>query len=170
MKIKNRQVRRLYLTGTVAFPMPFPSVGDISFERADIDFSPGSRRNQHFLVIQERPTHDSEVERVIRMEDISAIFFPGHSERSDDGGSRFVLSESDRVENFDNGEWFFGEDVRVARIAGWLNVKEDDLFAEGFTIRGMVFVPEDRPVTTRSEVTEAAGATRSPTSGCDCCN
>ena len=170
MKIKNRQVRRLYLTGTVAFPMPFPSVGDISFERAEVDFSPGSRRTQHFVVVQEKPTHNSDVERVIRIEDVSSLFFPVRYEQKDDSSPRLFFSDSDRVEDFDRGEWFFGEDVRVARIASWLNVKEEDLFSEEFKIRGIAFVPEDRPVISRTQVTEAAGATGAVRSGCDCCN
>jgi hypothetical protein len=172
MSFKNRQVRRFYLTGKVPFPMPFPSAGAISFERAKIQLSPrGTTKEQHFVIVHEKPTNDCDVARVMRIEDISAIFFPGEFENIDDPNSRFKFSPADRVEDFENGAWFFEHDIRVDLIINSLKIKEEEMAGADSSVRGIVFVPEDRPVITRSEVTQAAGATSYVgRSGCDCCN
>ncbi len=159
------------MTGVVSFPMPFPSVGAVSFEWAEVRLSPGGKvKEQFFVVVNEKPTHNCDVARVIRMDDISAIFFPGRYEEKGDSGPQFVFSDDDRVEDFDQGEWFFEGDITGQRIAEWLHIEPGKLI-EKCDAKGIIFLRENRPVVTRSEVTEAAGATfYHPKSGCDCCN
>jgi hypothetical protein len=155
--LDSRQTRRLFLAGTVAFPMPFPSIGTISIEDGDLLYSPGGQSQPTtFVVVREIPGSERATLRVMQAEDVAAIFFAGGWETSPDGSRVFRFERGGRVEDFEQGEWFLNPEIDAKTIFDRLkiDVKQSDSDA-----RGVVFVPEQRPVLTISEVTQTAGST-----------
>jgi len=173
MRFTRSQTRRLFLAGTVAFPMPFPGIGTVSIEKALLRLSSRrKRRGRSFVVVQEKQRRDQSVIRIIRMRDVSAIFFPGEYSRKGDPTSKFSFSDCDRVDDFDQGQWFLNGHINVETIRAGLNITVEEFTRRNSKARGVVFVPENRPVLSITEVTQTAGATSyEPLGwGCDCCD
>jgi hypothetical protein len=144
MDLDYRQTRRLYLAGTVPFPMLFPTVGTITIEDGNLSYSNNGQIITKLLVIvREKPGPEHATTRVILAKHVAAIFFPA--------------GEGNRVDDFEDGEWVLGPNIRADADR-----------------RGIVFVPEYRPVLTNNEITQTAGSVGAPqvgySYGCDCCN
>jgi hypothetical protein len=168
MDLDIRQTRRLYLAGTVAFPMPFPATGVISIEHGSLPLSPDCQ-SQHttFVVVQDSPGHERSTLRIILAKDVAAIFFPGAWETDSDQSRVFRFKRNGRVEDFERGEWFLNPEIDAKKILDKLN---SDVTRRDSDARGVVFVPENRPVLSISEVTQTAGSICDvPVSfGCEC--
>jgi hypothetical protein len=168
MDLDSRQTRRLFLAGTVAFPMPFPATGVISIEEGNLHYShSGHSHPTTFVVVQERPGSEGAMLRVIRAEDVAAIFFPGTWEHESATKRVFHFDPSGRVKDFEVGEWFLKPEIAAKNIKDRF---QSDVPKRNSNVRGVVFVPENRPVLSISEVTQTAGSTGSgliPTQ-CEC--
>ena len=158
MDLDIRQTRRLYLAGTVPFPMPFPSTGTISIEDGSLLIrSPVTQSARTtFVVVQDRPGGEHSTLRVIRAEDVAAIFFPGAWDNGSDQSRAFRFERGGRVEDLEQGEWFLNPEIDAKTISARLNT---DIARRDSDARGVVFVPENRPVLSISEVTQTAGST-----------
>jgi hypothetical protein len=151
MELDSRQTSHLFAAGTVAFPISFPSIGTISLEPGKLELSRGGDRpDQQFVVVQEGWHGKQGVLRAMRVQDVPAIFFAGERENRDDPKSRFLFSTASRVENFENGEWFVNGEITTDKIVDRLNgLIKDRFITRASNARGIVFVPEDRPVLTQ---------------------
>jgi hypothetical protein len=141
VKLDFPQTRRLYLAGTVAFPVPFPAVGTISIVDGYVKRSARGRDEPRSLVIvRELSGPDHATTRVIQTKHVAAIFI--------------FKGQGNRVDNFENGEWILSPvNSKKKRAEGKPDAKPSDA-----TFRGIVFVPEYRPVLTINEITQTAGA------------
>lgn len=174
MQLDRRQTRHLFLAGTVAFPISFPSLGTISFEEGSLqlwrDIDP---RGQLFVVVQEGYQRKQGVVRAALVEDVAAIFFAGERENKDDPYSRFRFSNSDRADSLENGEWFLDKDISVGTIEDRLKVPKDQLriMTRASIAKGIIFVPEDRPLLTQgiSTAGDASYGDQYPVPKCDPC-
>jgi hypothetical protein len=105
--------------------------------------------------------------RIILAKDVAAIFFPGAWETDSDQSRVFRFKRNGRVEDFERGEWFLNPEIDAKKILDKLN---SDVTRRDSDARGVVFVPENRPVLSISEVTQTAGSICDvPVSfGCEC--
>jgi hypothetical protein len=157
MDLDSRQSRRLFLAGTVAFPMPFPATGVISIQKGNLHFSHGGEpQHATFVVVQEKPGSQRTTLRVIRIEDVAAIFFPGTWQNESASKRVFHFARGDRVEDLEQGEWFLNPEIDAAKIHTRLKIHVTNQDSDA---RGVVFVPEHRPVLSITEVTQTAGST-----------
>jgi hypothetical protein len=156
MDLDSKQTRRLYLAGTVAFPTPFPTAGGISVEMGSTSPCPGRSPDlAEFVVIQEKSDHHNSVYRVVRKEDVAAIFFPGDWKNSD-RGRVFRFTKRYGVRDFERGEWFLASDIDADTISKRFEL---DIRSRDSGAKGIVFVPRDRAVLTYKVLSQTAGAT-----------
>ena len=138
MDLDIKQTRRWYLSGTVAFPTPFPSAGGISVEDGAIIRSEGTgRQTATFVVVQEEATVEQSTIRVVLDRDVAAIFFPGEFVDTDQG-REFRFAEKDGVDDLEKGEWFVNPDIDAAEISKRLGV---DIGRRNSGARGIAFCP-----------------------------
>src|SRR5262245_33342988 len=151
-----RQTRRLYLAGTVAFPIPFPSSGIISFESGNLKYAAEEpAKAKVWVVVQEYFHRDRTIIRAILQEDVAAIFIPGT--RKSNG--KFRISREAVVDDLERGEWFVDSEVNSAAITARLELpKGHDINSRDSKLRGIVFVPEDAHVLNIGELNETASA------------
>ena len=155
MDLDSLQTRRFYLAGTVAFPAPFPGAGEISIKSGSVSRSADGKRNdQVFVILHEESGFNRTVKRVFLKDDVAAIFIPGAATDTDQG-RRFRFAERDSVRDLENGEWILNADIDVDKISQRLGI---DIRSPTSGARGIVFVPEQRPVLTITELTQPAGA------------
>src|SRR5262249_22547084 len=103
MKLDYRQMRRLYLGGTVAFPRPYPSCGILSFESGNSHYAArGTAKGKFRVIVQQYSEPDWVLDRAIRQEDVAAIFIPGTRKAN----GEFRISRESMVDDFETGEWF----------------------------------------------------------------
>ena len=176
LDLDSKQTRRFYLAGTAAFPTPFPSAGGISIEEGSLLLSDDTdkvnsgekkdkenngdkRERATFVVVQEKTGLEEATIRVVRKSDVAAIFFPGVWVDTDHGPV-FRFTERERVHDLEEGEWFLGPQIKAAKITTRLKLDRSnvDITRRDSGVRGIVFVPEHRPVLTVSECAQAAGA------------
>jgi hypothetical protein len=143
MDLDYRQMRRLYLAGTVAFPMPFPTVGSISIEEGKLARSPqGSMENKLLVLVREELTPEHARTHIILAEWVSAIFY--------------FTAKDNRVDDFENGKWELGPPANADKVSGGKAKASGTRRETGR--RGIVFVQEHRPVLTLDEVAQTAGS------------
>lgn len=148
------QVRDSYLDGTVAFPLPFPSLGRISFDvgRA-ADHTLPELENKEVLILQEVRGQTS-IQQVTRQENVMAVFIAG----TRDGKHGFQISQAPHATDLDEGEWFFGADVNRQTMRARLNLRDgDDVSSGSSVLRGIIFVGENHPVLSVTAVGQPAG-------------
>jgi len=151
MELDLDQLRRFYSTGAIALPLPFPTVGDISILDAELDQSYGQEKTKAVVIVRERARFEGTTTRVILRKHVAAIFE--------------YYGKGDRVDDFKNGKW------RLAPIKGRGEAPEGEkgeLAPGALQFRGIVFVPEYRPVLTIEETTRTAGSIESEWGGCEC--
>ena len=113
MQLDSRQSRRLFLTGTVSFPVPFPSAGAISFEARDLRYSEGKNTNAKDLVVVQESCHNAlTMARAVLQKHVAAIFVPGIRGPN----NRFQISQQSKLDDLEKGEWFVDSDVSVAEV------------------------------------------------------
>lgn len=158
MDLDNRQTRRLFLAGTVAFPTPFPSVGPISFQSGSLSNSPGVRSNSKgVIVVQDRSNRDWTRSHSILCEHVAAVFIPG----TRDQNGVFKISGEASADDDEKGEWFVDSDVSAEAIRYRLGLSDDiDISTRDSVLRGIVFVNEYRPIISNAEMIATAAATR----------
>jgi hypothetical protein len=175
MDLDVKQTRRFYLAGTVAFPTPFPSAGGISIEDGSFQFpddgdkenngekkdkenNGGKKDKVTFVVVQEKSGVRQATTRVVHKSDVAAIFFPGVWVDTDEGPV-FRFAERERVHDLEEGEWFLGPQIKVTKITTRLKLAQRniDITSRDSGVRGIVFVPEHRPVLTVYECAQTAG-------------
>jgi hypothetical protein len=150
-----RQTRRLYLTGTVAFPTPFPSSGIISFESGNLKYAASEpAKVKDWVVVQECSHHDRTIIRAILQEDVTAIFIPGT--RKSNG--KFRISREAMVDDLEKGEWFVDSDVNSEVIRARLEQSKGEITSRDSKLRGIVFVAQDAHVLNIAEMNETASA------------
>jgi hypothetical protein len=156
MQLDSRQTRRTFLTGTVSFPVPFPSAGAISFEARDLTYSEGKNTKAKDLVVVQESCHNSlTMARAVLQKHVAAIFVPGIRGPN----NRFQISQQSKLDDLEKGEWFVDSDVNTDTIRSRLNwSSEDDITTRGSVLRGIVFTRKDAPVRSVAEVTETAEA------------
>src|SRR5262245_61759767 len=149
MQLDTRQTRRIFLTGTVSFPVPFPSAGAISFEACNMCYSAGENTKAKDLVVVQESSHNSRtIARAILQNHIAAIFVPGIRGPN----NRFQISQQAKLEDLEKGEWFVDSDVNTDTIRSRLNwSSEDDITTRGSVLRGIVFTRKDAPVLSVAE-------------------
>jgi hypothetical protein len=161
----------VFLAGTVAFPISFPSIGTISFEEGSWQLWRDEKPvGQLFVVVQEGYHHKQGVLRAARAEDVAAVFFAGERENPDDRYSRFRFSDDSRADNLENGEWFLHGEILPDTITGRLNVPKDQLriMERASIAKGIIFVHEDRPLLTQV-ISTAGEASYGPQQRCSEC-
>jgi hypothetical protein len=168
MKLDARQTRRLLLAGAVPLPKPYPSVGRISIERRKLVYSRFAEKTKTFIVIQEQ--HKSAVTRLILRSGVAALFFPGIWVRVPRIGRVFKFSRQHAVHNFEKGEWFLGPEINVDAIRTRLRKPKLAIHKRGNPARGIVFVYQDRPVMSVTEVVQLAGCIGPRRTGHYCCD
>src|SRR5215510_1582558 len=105
MDLDYRQMRRLYLAGTVALPVPFPTVGTISIEEGKLANSPHGKIETKLLVlVREELAPEHARTHVILAEWVAAIFY--------------FTGEDNRVDDFEKGEWALGPPINADKIPG----------------------------------------------------
>ena len=167
MDLDSRQTRRLYLAGTVAFPTPFPTAGSISIEDGSLFYS-GVPQGTAFVVVQEESGRTRAAIRLVREDDVAAIFFPGVWVETE-GKSVFRFAK--QADDLEQGEWFLNPEINADQISERfsINVRSRDSGA-----RGIAFVPEHLPLMTINERAETAGSAGELSTrwidkmGCDC--
>lgn len=142
MSLDPRQTRRLQLADAIAFPTPFPTVGDIWCESGELLHErDGFKEGSLLVYIQEPRETNADTTRVVLARDVAAIFVADE--------------KATRVDDFENGAWYVRpvekRDKGFERMRKFLGSRETPK-------RGIVFVPENRPVVTHHEVTQTAGA------------
>lgn len=171
MDLDARQTRRLFLAGTVAFPQPFPSTGEITFEGGNLKFAGDqAQKPEPMVAVQEHARRNRSSRRVVLQDHVTALFIPGT--RSPDG--TFCISRKKWVNNFERGEWFLHSDVNPDAVRDRL--APEDKKAKGkngkngdTTLRGIIFLPEHLPVVSMTEETTTAGeALECIEYGCTC--
>jgi hypothetical protein len=169
------QTRRFYLSGTVAFPTPFPTADGISIEDGSFQLPDdankwrnGEKKDKQnngeqmetvpFVVVQENTGLQQATIRVVRESDVRAIFFPGVWVDTDKG-RKFIFAEREYVHDLEQGEWFLGPQITAKEITGRLKLDErgTDIACRDSGVRGIVFVPEHRRVVTIHEFAQTAG-------------
>jgi hypothetical protein len=163
-----QQTRRLSLAGTVPLPTLFPSAENISVEDGRFSrLEGGQKERATFVVVKEKIGLDKTAFHAVLKADVTAIFFPGVWVDGD-LGRVFRFAEQDCVHDLDQGEWFLNPDLRADKISTRLGI---DITLRDSGARGIIFVPETKPVITIAdeEIIRQAGAIRSPWSGCDPC-
>jgi hypothetical protein len=157
MNLNCRQTRRLYLAGTIAFPIPYPSSGIISFESGNLQYAANEpAKAKVWVVVQEYSHRDRTIIRAILQEDVAAIFIPGTWKSK----SEFRISRKTVVDDLEKGEWFVDSDVNSAAISARLELsKGDEITNRDSKLRGIVFVAKDTRVLSIAEMTETAAAT-----------
>src|SRR6185295_8121585 len=104
MDLDYRQMRRLSLAGTVAFPMPFPTVGTIAIEDGKLSNSPHGKIDTKLLVlVREELTPERARTHIILAEWVTAIFY--------------FTGEGNQVDDFENGEWVLGSPMNADKKA-----------------------------------------------------
>jgi hypothetical protein len=155
MDLEFPQARRLYLAGSVAFPTPFPTVGTITTKLGDLSVSPAGKGEDALLVIvDDEPGLGDATTRVMLAAHVSAIFI--------------YKGEGNRVDDFENGEWILGSLIKADRKS---EKPRTDAARAHPRRRGIVFLPEHRPVLTITECAQTAGATGAALfakGGCEC--
>ena len=164
MKLDFRQTRRLYLAGTVAFPMPFPSVGEIWIDDGTVSHG-SSTHEETFVNLHEKPRLESDTVRVVLKQHVAAIFFPGLWE-GEPNRKKKVFHFAECVHDLEQGEWFLTSDIGIDTISEKLGI---DIRKRESAHRGIIFVPANRPVLTNQEYGETAGTIASMVRGCDPC-
>lgn len=162
MELDFRQTRSLHLAGTVAFPTPFPTAGQLWFEDGKLTY-PTATRPTTFVIVHESSSLEYTTTRAALKTDVAAIFFPGYWEDTDKGRV-FHFSESNCVHDLEKGEWFLDPDVEVETISRKLQI---DVTSRDSGARGIMFVPEMKPVYSRDESVLTAGGAQMTRSGCD---
>ncbi len=157
MQLDSRQTRRTFLTGTVSFPVPFPSAGAISFEACNLPYSEGKNTKAKDLVVVQESSHNSlTMARSVLQKHVAAIFVPGIRGPN----NRFQISQQAKLDDLEKGEWFVDSDVNTDTIRTRLNwSSEDDITTRGSVLRGIVFTRKDTPVLSVAELRETAAAT-----------
>jgi hypothetical protein len=168
MKLDARQTRRLLLAGAVPFPKPYPSIGRISVERTKLVYSRLLNKLKTLIVVQEQ--HKSDVTRLFVKSGVAAIFIAGAWVRVSRDGWVFRFSRQHAVHNFERGEWFLGPEISVDAIRTRLKKPKLAIDKRGNPARGIVFVYEDRPVMTVTEVVQTAGSIDPCRTGRYCCD
>jgi hypothetical protein len=142
MDLDFRQMKRLYLAGTVAFPMPFPTVGTISIEEGKLAHSPHGKIETKLLVlVREELAPEHARTHVVLAEWVAAIFY--------------FTGEGNRVDDLENGEWVLGPPMKDNRASGKV---KGGVIPRDSDRRGIVFVQENRPVLTLDEVAQTASS------------
>jgi hypothetical protein len=155
MDLGSRQSRGLFLAGTVPFPAPYPSTGTIALDNGQLVYSQGQPAHATDLVLVLEFDRNETIVRMMRQDDVSAIFIPG----TRDAQGTFHISQAAHVGNVELGEWFLDGDVNAGEIRQRLNLnQEDDISTRNSILRGIVFVAEDRPIMRITEVFYLAGA------------
>ena len=156
MDLDYRQTRRLYLAGTVAFPIPYPSSGIISFESGNLKYAANEpAKVKVWVVVQEYSHRDRTIIRAILQEDVAAIFIPGTWKSK----GEFRISRKTVVDDLEAGEWFVDSDVNSAAISARLELsKGNEITSRDSKLRGIVFVAKDARVLSIAEMTETAAA------------
>src|SRR5262245_1674674 len=71
MDLDVRETRLLHLSGTLAFPTPFLSVGRISFESGNLrNAAAAPNKPNEWVVVQERSLHNHAVVRAVALKDV----------------------------------------------------------------------------------------------------
>src|SRR5262245_19104295 len=141
LDLEYKQMRRLYLAGTIAFPTPFPSSGIISFESGSLKYTAGApAKAKVWVVVQEYLHCDLTTIRAILQDDVAAIFIPGTWKAN----GKFRISLEAVVDDLERGEWFVDSEVNSATITARLKLpKGDEITSRDSKLRGIVFVPQD---------------------------
>lgn len=142
MEFDGFHVRRYFLAGTVGFPTPFPSVGEITRSKllppdvgitwADTPWS--GEQHKDAVVIHQPADSRHSIYRVVLLDDVQAIFAPD----DDNGGASDCMESNTRID-LDQGDWILKPDVN----------RELPKY-------GIVFVKETAPVFRRAECIELA--------------
>lgn len=160
MKLDIRQTRALYLAGTVRFPLCYSDSGEVWLDNCVLQFR-GDSEKSNFVFLHEKSSLEYSVTRLVRLSNVSAIFFPGCWEERQ--GKR-VFRFSDEVHDLERGEWFYGPDVNAEKIQ---EVLMTDIHNREAGAKGVVFVPESRAVFSQDEWTETAIHVNYVRGGCD---
>lgn len=167
MELSSTLTRRTYLAGAVAFPTPFPSAAGISIEDGErFRSARGADQNATFVIVQERSGPERATIRAVSKHDVAAIFFPGVWEDGREQGRTFRFTDQHGVHDLDAGEWFLNPDIDADAISRRLNI---NITRRDSGAKGIVFVPQHRPVLTITECTQTAGAAEAQGGGCDPC-
>lgn len=142
------------LEGTVAFPMPFPSLARISFEIGEnTDHTMPELAGKDVVVLQEVRDKAS-VRQIMARDKVSAVFVPGARDEQE----TFHISAAPHATDLESGEWFFGPDINSETLRTRLNLREtDDVSTRNSVLRGIVFLGESLPVLSVTEVGATAG-------------
>lgn len=131
--------RRTYLSGTVPFPAPFPTVGTITFRQSTVSGDCRDDAVSKPVVVVEEPTRfDNKVVRTLLRQDVAALFMPDPAAGDDWPGVRGGM-----FVDFEKGTWYLGDNA-ISDIA-------DRVGYQSFP--GIVFVAAHAPVFARIDIT-----------------
>lgn len=153
MDLSPQQARRFFLSGTVAFPTPFLSSGIISFETNNWTLGVGQPAlATNFVVVQEHAAGDRTIVRVIKQEDVAALFVPGEMI-----GSQFEVSNSPTIDNLEQGLWFYNTKVDVEAIQQVIQPKPDTSFHNRTSsLRGIAYALASAQIWNIAEIPSTA--------------
>lgn len=153
MDLSPQQARRFFLSGTVAFPTPFLSSGIISFETNNWTLGVGQPAlATSFVVVQEVAAGAGTIVRVIKQEDVAALFVPGEMV-----GSEFEVSNSATIDNLEQGLWFYNTKVDVEAIQQAIKPKPDTSFLNrSSSLRGIAYVQAGAQIWNVAEIPATA--------------
>ena len=163
MELNVRQTRAMHLANTVALPRAFPSAAPITIEEGCLCHAGDERHDDVFVSVVEETGLRHSVSRVILLEHVAAIFFPGVWTK-DGGKNVFNFAEPDAVLDMDKGEWFLKSNVDLKKISQKLKI---DVSRSDSGARGIVFVQRTAPVHTIEEYVRSASSFSDEAEGCD---
>jgi hypothetical protein len=153
----------MYLSGTVPLPRAFPTAAPLTIEEGCLCHAGDERHDDVFVSLKEETSLRHSVSRVILVEHVAAIFFPGVWTK-DGGKNVFHFAEPDAVDDMEKGEWFLKSNVDPKKISQKLKI---DISRSDAGARGIVFVLKDAPVVTIEEYVRPASAFSDYAEGCD---
>ena len=151
MSLKDKDLAPLFLPGTIAFPPPFPAVGELEIQEDGAEFE--KAEPCALVIVRRRVRPSTKVSWIILVDHVSAIVV--------------TSSKGDELDPA-TARWHFGPSVRRLKSP-----------VEGKTLKGIVYVPEDAPVMMRLEFGQTAseiidypipGVTECSCDPCSCCN
>ena len=148
MSLSDWQQVRLGLSGTIAFPKPFPTLGKISFLTSrETRPATGLASDVEYVLVKSQLDDDITVTHQINVVDVRAVFIATEQ----DGKTPLKSSAKDYVAvDLTHGIWFLGADVRPQVIRPIVPI--DD--AEG--VLGIVFAHRHAGVLTTVESIHSA--------------
>jgi hypothetical protein len=163
MELNVRQTRGMYLAGTVPLPRAFPTAAPITIEAGCLCHACDERQDEVFVSILEEAELRFSVTRVILLENVAAIFFPGVWTK-DGAKNVFNFAEPNEVDDMDKGEWFLKSNIDAKKISQKLKV---DVSRRDSGARGIVFIPRNAPVVSIEESVRPASSFSDDVETCD---